>query len=675
VEKDDRGNAENLRKGLKMNRLKKTVLVLFVYLISLLSLTYFFQRQLFTNSIKEAVKQFFSTVFIELLVFCWFLLLICAIGHWIFSKIKYKFDSRLEELIFTVAIGFGFLSYSVFMLAVFRCLYFSVVFFILFALTIFLMPVIKQILTTIPKIKIDLNPFNLIFFIIIGQHIVSNFITALTPPVLCDELAYHLASAKIYIQNRGFSYIPYIPHSNWSSFMDMLYTLGLLFDINGIISKLFHFSTSIFCLLAIYAFAKKYFTPRVGILAAALFYTTFVVRQFAGSAFIDVALTFFEFLSVYAFLEWYYSEKRNWFILFSVFCGFSMAIKYTGIFLLFILTIGIFYKIIIVDRKKIVSLLKYLALFYSVSLVFLLPWLIKSYIYTGNPVFPFFYKIFGGINWDNYHAERFIDAAKSHAADFKGFINYLLLPAHLVFSGDRFWWKPQYFFAPFFIYLLLYLLIFRKVSDIVKYLLCYAFIYLFLFYNVGQETRFLLPIFPALSLVTASFIEKFYTDKRILMKLAAISILYPLTYRFPFTSKSHFQNLPVVLGLEKRKDYIQRNLDTGTDAMFQWMNENMADNTKTLLIGEVRGFYLDKPYVWGCSLNQAFINYQLYQSRPEFKNRLKETGITHIMINPATDFYIKIFAKDLHAQNLIGSVIKESALVHSCKEIKLYGLK
>jgi hypothetical protein len=49
----------------------------------------------------------------------------------------------------------------------------------------------------------------------------------LIPPVSHDEVAYHLAIPKIYIQHRGITYIPFIPYSNWPLGTEMLYTLGL----------------------------------------------------------------------------------------------------------------------------------------------------------------------------------------------------------------------------------------------------------------------------------------------------------------------------------------------------------------------------------------------------------------------------------------------------------------
>ncbi|MDO8735373.1 MAG: hypothetical protein Q7K21_09495, partial [Elusimicrobiota bacterium] len=119
-----------------MKRITKIYLGFSGYMIFLLMLSYLFQKQLFVNSLPQAVYQFISTVFIELMIFGWILMIVYAGGRWFLDLLKFKFDTELEKIIFSVGIGLGFISYTIFILSVFKLLYFSVVFVILFAATI-----------------------------------------------------------------------------------------------------------------------------------------------------------------------------------------------------------------------------------------------------------------------------------------------------------------------------------------------------------------------------------------------------------------------------------------------------------------------------------------------------------------------------------------------------------
>lgn len=667
-----------------MKRIKIISILFFIYLAGLAAATYVFNRPVVTNSPAQALVQFFTTTFTEIIVFCWISILAYVFGSWIFFKAKYEFDSQLEEFVFSIGIGLGSISYLVFVLSALQLLYISAGYVLLSVLTISMYRHGRRILSKLNwKIKVhpgrdeqlpDSNGVNLktveiILIIIIVQHILANFTNALSLPVsACDDLSYHLAVPKIYIQNHGFKYIPYIIHSNWPFLMEMLYTLGLLLTGQAVVPQTFHFLTSVLAVFTIYLFGRKYFSARVGLLASAIFYTAFVVRQNAWIAHIDISLTFFELLAVYAFVNWFYSEQKKWLILSAAGCGLAMATKLTGLFPLLILAAGVFYKIIIVNKNSLLKVLKPLLLFCTISIAIVSPWFVKSYIHTGNPVWPFAYKIFGGANWSPKYDRQFEVVLKSHGANRRGFLNYLLLPVNLIrYSGD-FAYKPQYFFAPFFIYLILFMIFIRKTPQVIKYLAAYSFIYVSMFFQIGQETRFLLPVLPVLSLILAFWVEQFYIHKKYIFKICAFFMIIPLVYRFPLTSRSHFKRLPVVLGMETRENYLQRELEVYP--MFAWINQNLSNDTRVLIIGDIRCFYCDRDYVWSCPFSQAYINYDLCRSVPDFKNRLKELNITHAAVFPYQDL-----PWPRHVKDLKNSLLKESRLMYENGNMKLYSIE
>ncbi|MBN1383339.1 MAG: phospholipid carrier-dependent glycosyltransferase [Elusimicrobia bacterium] len=662
---------------------KRVIYILFfIYLIGLGIATYIFNKPFVTNSPVQSIEQFFTTTFFEIIIFCWISILACMLGNWICFKAKCEFDSNLEEFIFSIGIGLGSIAYLIFMLSALKLLYISVGYTFLLILTIFMFRHGRRFLTRINwNINLNLKTVEIILILIIAQHILANFTTALSLPVsACDDLSYHLAVPKIYVQNHGFKYIPYIIHSNWPFLMEMLYTLGFMLTGDAVVPQLFHFLTSVLTLFTIYLFGRKYFSARVGLLASALFYTAFVVRKNAGIAYIDIGLAFFELLAIYAFVNWFYSEQKKWFVLSAVGCGMSLATKLTGVFPLLILSAGIVYKVLVVNRNSLpphqwlvywcggfLKVVRPLIMFCAISITIVSPWFLKSYIHTGNPVWPFAYKIFGGANWSVEYDKRFAVAVRSHGANRRGIVNYFLLPVNFIRYSDDFGYKPQHFFTPFFVYLILFMVFIRKNPQLIKYLLVYSFIYSILFFRIGQETRFLLPVLPVLSLILAFWVEQFYIHKKYIFRICAFFIIIPLVYRFPLTSHSHYKRLPMVLGMETREEYLQRSL--AVYPVFSWMNRNLGSDSRILIIGDIRCFYSDLPYVWSCPVSQAYIDYDLCRSVDDFKKRLKELNITHAAVFPYKDLPWPI-----HVKKLKDSLLKESRLIYENGNMKVYSL-
>ena len=91
------------------------------------------------------------------------------------------------------------------------------------------------------------------------------------------------------------------------------------------------------------------------------------------------------------------------------------------------------------------------------------------------------------------------------------------------------------------------------------------------------------------------------------------------------------KKLPVALGLENKEVYIERYVDNYKAT--QYANKHLSERSKIFFFLDNRGYYLDRAYVWGDPIDQAYVNYFEFRNQEDMLKRLKEIGVTHILIN------------------------------------------
>ncbi|NIM03047.1 phospholipid carrier-dependent glycosyltransferase, partial [bacterium] len=323
-----------------------------------------------------------------------------GLGRKILKLLKIEGESILESAIFALGLGFGSLSLIMFGLGILNLYYTWVVYSVLGILSIFsFFEVRKFRLQTsqlsLPKRKPTM--FTSFFWGMLGLAAIINLAGALVPESFYDSLVFHLSVPALYKINHGIKYIETIFTSGFPQNMQMLYTLGLLLG-TDILAKLTHWVMGIFVVLLVYALGRKYFNHRAGLVAAAIFYTIPMVAMQSRVTGVDLALTFFELLAVFALVNWFVRNgrdkkpelvKNGWLIAAGIFSGLAMGVKYTGIYSFVVFAVAVFLVGIIVYKEKIRSCFKRTFLFCVVAIALFSPWLIKNTIYTNNPFHPF----------------------------------------------------------------------------------------------------------------------------------------------------------------------------------------------------------------------------------------------------------------------------------------------
>jgi len=261
----------------------------------------------------------------------------------------------------------------------------------------------------------------------------------------------------------------------------------------------------------VYIFGKKLFNEKVGIISAILFSFIPLHVFYSGRLLTEVLFTFFALLTFISFWKGYEEGKNKYKVLFGIFLALALLSRYTA---LWIMPVFFIYLLI---RGKSFEFLKDRYLWYSVLAFFLvsLPLFIYGFLQYGNPFGAFIH----GFKASTYFWGR--------------------LPWHFFFD----YWL-QMFSAVGIIFLIALFHIFHKKNFIRKeiYLLLLWF---FFFLGMAilmpyKEDRFIIPIIPAIALISGYFIDKIKKYKRIILIAIIIISLLSLSVQFYLTHNDYY---------------------------------------------------------------------------------------------------------------------------------------
>jgi 4-amino-4-deoxy-L-arabinose transferase-like glycosyltransferase len=436
--------------------------------------------------------------------------------------------------------------------------------------------------------------------------------------------------------------------------MEFLYLFSLLLY-GDTLAKFIHFSMGILTILAIYSFSVKHFNKKIALLASLIFYNIPFVGLLSGWTFNDLMLTLYEFLAVAALLNWFLSKpvevvhgrqslppKQSWLYVSAIFCGLSIGTKYTALlFLLPILLLAIAIKEF-GEKKSPVSPLKKIALFLFIGLLAASPWLIKNAFFTHNPVYPFFhnffYKFFGHPFSETFNPERFI---KHHQPQNPGIGHTLSLLWRINMDKK---------IGPVFILLLPCLLLIRSVKPVVKLFLIYGGIYFLLWaFFTHQDTRFLIPCLPVLSIASAYAVGNCRGKHLTLFLYLVILFVFLFNLAWLPLTIAKYDLLKVATGIKNRDEFLIDSPFYQYPA-FHYINNELPEDAKVLFVGENQTYYCNREIVSNSPLDTNIIVKMVNESRSskEICDKLHTLGITHILFNASE---AKRVARHYHSFN------------------------
>lgn len=586
---------------------------------------------------------------IRLFEITWLLIIFLAsyaLGKIIIQRIiKLETTSRLEDVLFCLALGLGCLSLITLFIGIIGGLY-PWVFCILLCGTVILYwrnKLKKATCLFLCKNKNQRSIFicpPLFISLSLAGILFPLIILVLVPTMTYDAMVYHLAVSAKYIQSHHIHYIPYICFSNYSLNMEMLFTIGLLLG-NDTLAKFIHLMFGLLSGAGIFCLSKRHFGQETAWFSLLIFFSIPLACFIMVQPFNDLGLVFYEIMAVYAFVNWTTTGKKTWLVMCALMCGFAIGVKYTGGICAIILITGVVWKGIR-DRQGFRTMIINLSLLIIIPLILNLPWFIRSLVYTGNPVYPMLYPLVSSINWNDFNHIRYIHEM---TAGYVPQVVWYLKPFVCIYQLSLDWKGKGVAVCPIFLLLLPGSIFIRKTPIVFKLLAIYCLLFFFIWLYTSPVDRFLLPCMGILSIITGYISSSFLLQSKLRLKkiafpLRSLSITIIIlcclwnTYHLCRTiwANSYWKCIHKSAGQQLLKE---RSPITDYYLAITYINNNLSPDSKILFIGETRSYYCQKEVLVNSHLDTTIIVEIIRESRDEYDvlKRLKQQGITHILYN------------------------------------------
>ncbi len=210
-------------------------------------------------------------------------------------------------------------------------------------------------------------------------------VNAAAPEISPDGSYYHLGLVRRYLNYGGFNRALNGFYANLSQGCDMLFLAAYAVGRHSA-AALVHCAFLLALPAAMIAYGQRFALEMAAVVGALLVFVAPVAGVDGSSAYVDIALAFSGFAMFYA-LEIWDTERGDsrWLALAGLLGGFCFAIKFTG-------GVAICFAagyVLLRTRSA-----RALATLLAPAAVMALPWLIKAWVFTGNPFSPVFNRLF-----------------------------------------------------------------------------------------------------------------------------------------------------------------------------------------------------------------------------------------------------------------------------------------
>jgi hypothetical protein len=495
------------------------------------------------------------------------------------------------------------------------------------------------------------------------------FLLSLRPIVSRDALKLHMAFSDLW-KNEGFFFFQRFNARIELGMMNLNYLYALLLRFFGWeqLPKITHGLFLIMTAFAVYFFVKKRFSELYGLWSFVLVLTMPIHIRLASEVYVDLGLLFFSTMCVIYYIRTFENEfSSKCLIISAVFCGLAAGTKYNGFIFSFIVCLMLFLDLSKKISKK--EVVKWSAIYISVIIVMISPWLIRNYAGSGNPFYPLFTSIFGSnitepevLFVEMKEVKEIVLRQQSGESIFE----ILMIPLRFFFTGkDNDFLNFDGVLNPFIIFLIPFA--FFKPKDPlskqikIRLLIIFLFILLFNSYYQSQRIRYVLPFMgPLLILAAAGYYNIVEASKSSKSRYAlALMITLPIlifNMKYAFDFVSHNDIVKYLFGGIQKEQYLEKHVPMYK--MYNFINSKTPEKSVIydVLCGN-RYFYVKRKYVCSPSnLNWWFFNMTYESCRLHdylnFLGNLPNTDglkADYLIVKP--DSYIKSFLKIYHNEN------------------------
>ncbi len=566
--------------------------------------------------------------------------------------------SRVMQWCLSCGVGLGLLSYLMFGLGLLGLYYGPVGGILLLGLTWLSRAELRLLLREIREggavfRSIRLTWFDRAMLGLFALLVLLLLSKALAPPLEYDVLMYHLEAPKRFIEAHRFLPLPDVNGGQFPFGLEMLYTLTLLVG-NDSAAQILHLAMGLLATVGLFELARGLMSRFAAWVSIAVLWTNVVVGALATTAMVDLGGLFYDVLAVAMLLMWVRRGGRRWLVFAAVSVGVSMAIKYLGIYTLIalVMVVGLHTWRRDRDWRGAVSRVVLVGV---VAAVVAAPWYGKNWLWYGNPVEPFYATLF--------HPSAMASREGASPLDTQSY-KYAIEGATLtneVYGGAlsaQAWWRIYTQRNPLLIFwdlyahgalfrstvpsgplsvltlvIPLYLLLPKR--RFATYLLIMAGIRSALWPTGPFLFRYLLPVIAWLGIPVAYIMETpvrrgrrwkpwLFGAQVIVLSLVLVQVGLNGYY------VAQTQPWRYALGLQSRREYLAENL--ASYATTEYINRELPTTSRLLMLGEDRGYYLERDYLPGTKYLRVWWAHMNQQDGDRVTFAwLRQEGVTHIL--------------------------------------------
>jgi len=437
-----------------------------------------------------------------------------------------------------------------------------------------------------------------------GITLVIALAWALTPPTAWDGLVYHLTGPKLYLATGRISHSLDLPYLGFPQLTEMLFTWAM-----GLVGESaaapIHWFYGVFGVLVLVSAGRRWLGGRTGWLAAAVLLSARSIVLLAGWPYVDLALLLYATLAFLALACAFEEDVQShrWLALSGAYAGLALSTKYTALALL--PALGLVLLVFQASDSGLGTHNLQLAarewlLVGGIALFVWSPWLVKNFLLTGNPTYPFF---FGGVYWDDWRAWWYDRPGTGllYTAPWK----LLTAPWDTTVWGREGLAGYSATVGPLFLMFLPFLLlVWRRLPTAQRRWLRAALVFCGVLYGFWlwgvartallMQTRLLFPAFGLLALIVGAAVGLRSLPLRPLdlgwLARAIVLGVLGLTLVASFLSTVQAQPLGVLLGHESRGEFLARRLGWYYAAL-EYINQELPPDAVVLFLWEPRSYH------------------------------------------------------------------------------------
>lgn len=537
-------------------------------------------------------------------------------------------------------------------------------------------------------------PLLLVTKILVALILLVSLMGTFAPPTNMDALNYHLAIPKLYLQAHKIIFLPTMFYSATPFASEMINSLFVLIK-GEVAAQLAQHLFGWALLFALFSFAKSRYGSKGGLLAVAAFLCLSSFIFVFSEPKNDMLVTLLSFLAVWSLLSWNDSGKLSDLALLGAFAGLASGTKLFGLGVAFSLLL-VLLVLMILKRYRPSKISISLLIGFASFFLFAFPWYLKSYLWSGNPVYPFFFGVFGGEYWNEILDYRVFQLGRESYLPVS-FINLIISPWLVVNRGEIFLARTGVVFLA----ILPGLFLFKRLPQEIKILGGLSLIYYLLWFLFLRDARYLLPIIPPVAIICAFIILRLEARSKLLKWVLMLTIILGLGANLLTDLKIQVPKLAGVFGgatedefyrdfkETERRDHTSGRLVNAFPEyeLSRKANQLLFPDSKLAIFSLDQAFYyyfFDYPYVLALPMRQNLIDFASLVSEEDMSKRLGELGITHIATDVNVDGGIpdsSLLLTDSHFKRLLpgvnafmGLLKNRSILVHQTNGYYLYEL-